>query len=125
MRKPMVLILLAFIANGVSAQQDMPLEQRQKLADIEKAVAAMNKLKAMSEEISQEKRQACLKAFGHTKFCGCLADNAPIALSFQQYISVVTHSKEENKYSTLNSENKKIYDLALTARDQCVKQFLK
>lgn len=122
MNKIVVLVLFLLFVNSAFAQQDLPLEQRQKLADIEKAIAAMNKLKAMSEEISQEKKQACLKAFGHTKFCGCLADHAPIALSFQQYISVVTHSKDENKYSTLNSENKKIYDLALAARDQCVKQ---
>lgn len=122
MKKAFVLIISVLFASSVFAQQDMPLEQRQKLANIEKALASMNKLKAMVEEMSEARKQECLQAFGHTQFCGCIASNLPVALSFQQYISIVTHSKEENHYSSLSGENKKIYDAASNARDQCVKQ---
>lgn len=110
------------MAGGAFAQQDMPLEQRQKLADIEKAITSIDKLKVIIDEMSQARKQECLKAFGHTKFCGCIAENVPVALTFQQYISVVTHSKAENNYSSLSKDEKKIYDLTGTARDQCVKQ---
>jgi hypothetical protein len=114
---------LSLSVTSTFAQNDMPLEQRQKLADIEKALASMDKLKAIVEEMSQARKQECLKAFGHLKFCGCIAQSVPVALTFQQYISIVTHSRDENKYSALSNENKKIYDLAGSARDQCVKQF--
>jgi hypothetical protein len=122
MKKALICMILAFNVGTAMAEPDMPLEQRQKLAAIENAIAKLNNLQAIVEESSRVRKEQCLQAFGHRKFCTCIGENLPVALTFQNYVSITTHTKQENNYSSLNKEDKKIYDLSVSTRDQCVKQ---
>lgn len=69
------------------------------------------------------KREAnCLRAFGDTAFCECLKNECPAVAAFADYVTVVTHSKEELGFGKLDEKLKAVVDDLLKAREVCLAQ---
>ena len=68
---------------------------------------------------------ACIKAFGHDRFCKCIIDNLPLEFSFDNYIAITTKTKEQNRYENLEDDIKDAYNNTIKVRDQCVEQHIK
>jgi hypothetical protein len=63
------------------------------------------------------RRSQCMNAVGSSVFCDCLNGSLPLAADFQRYIAVTTGSSANEQ---LSPDEKKMADLILATRDQCV-----
>ncbi|MDH5180252.1 MAG: hypothetical protein OEZ39_09315 [Gammaproteobacteria bacterium] len=96
------------------------LENIQHRENFENAMRNIEKMKVMLNETTARFRTNCLKSFGHSKFCECIGSSRPVIINFYNYIAITTKSKEELNYNSLNSDDKKIIDNAISAREKCV-----
>ena len=62
----------------------------------------------------------CMKTFGHEGFCSCLRDRAPAISTFDLYVQVVTSTKEELEYDSLDLDWQELVDGAIATREECV-----
>lgn len=76
--------------------------------------------------LAEEDRQArqvfssqCMEVVGVAPLCGCLAAELPPGLSFDQYVVVLSRTREENGYDGLGRSAKRAYDAVPAARDAC------
>lgn len=114
-----IILLLACLTFGTRAQS---LQQLDQLSHADKALDLLNQLQAQVDEQAHATKYGCLKAFGNDAFCGCLSSNLPFALSFADYVAIVTRSKEANGYAKLDADTKKAYDAVPSVREKCVMQ---
>jgi len=98
----------------------MPLEQQERRESFDKGVTGIDQMKALMLEAVAAKRTQCLKAFGNMQFCDCLADNSPPFVDFMNYVAIVVAPKDEAKYASMSTDDKKLYDATREARDKCV-----
>ncbi|MBB5358056.1 hypothetical protein HDE76_001262 [Rhodanobacter sp. ANJX3] len=111
-------VMLLLCASSTSRAQS--LDQVDQLAHAHKALDLLNQLQAISDEQAHATEFSCLKAFGNEAFCKCLSSNLPMRISFADYISIVTQSKEQNGYDELSDDVRKAYDMVPAVREQCV-----
>ena len=81
---------------------------------------AVEAIQTLTKRQTTQRYYGCLKAFGHKEFCTCLRDKSPWILSFNDYIKIVTSTKEELNYEQLKEDDKKLVELTLKVREQCV-----
>ena len=93
------------------------LEQHNKLSEVSDT---LNTLRLMVEQRTWRKELLCMKAFGHATFCNCVAHESPVGVNFEQYVTAVTMTKEELKYSMLKKDDQELVDLSRRTRDRCV-----
>lgn len=115
-------VFLLCLAVDARAQSAQSLDQLNNTDLLTKALGEVQKMKAQLTERARDNKYACLKAFGNEAFCGCLAQKLPIAFSFADYIAIVTLTREENGYASLDADFKKAYDAVPRVRDTCVAQ---
>ena len=113
-----IALMLICMSGAVSAQ--MTLKDEQRLADIERAQAAINNLDATLTLMLKKREADCRKAIGYAPFCGCVMEELPVAWSFSDYIAITTQSKEESGYANLKPDMKAAYDKVGPIRDRCV-----
>ena len=63
------------------------------------------------------RRSQCMSAIGSPAFCDCLNAFLPLAADFQRYISTTTTSDPNEQ---LSPDDKKMADLIIATRDECV-----
>lgn len=102
------------------AQQGKPLEQLNKETQYKKAIAAADNALLALKALTAERALQCEKAVGNRNFCECLAENVPFDFDFNQYVAIMTRTKQENGYSSLNIKQKTSYDIVPKVRDTCV-----
>jgi hypothetical protein len=119
MKRFLAAVCASVLAVSAGAQS---LDQLDKLDHYNKAMNAANQLESIVASRAEATKFSCLKAFGRPTFCNCLSQNLPIALSFADYIAIVTQSKEQNGYGRLTGEVKTAYDKVPAVREMCVKQ---
>ncbi|HHH50366.1 MAG TPA: hypothetical protein ENK52_05245 [Saprospiraceae bacterium] len=117
-----ILVVIPFTSFAAESTRQPTVDEIQKLDQIEKAKEALYKLKQFSDSITIKKYSDCIKAFGNQKFCQCLRNNLPVPVSFMLYTKIVTTPKDELGYAELDAENKKVVDVTLTVRENCVNQ---
>jgi hypothetical protein len=120
-----VIILLGLsclcpLSLDAQAKKQLPAEEIGKIQQLEKVLDDLKKLEALTEEMSKEKYYKCLKAFGSDLFCGCIRDNLPVIVTFEDYIAIITSSKEELNYNKLGDNEKKTIDLTHKTREICI-----
>lgn len=115
-----VLLVSAVLCSPSTAQKTMPLSDIERLEQLEKVIANFENLRAATDQLSNGRYMGCMKAFGEPNFCECLKSKLPVVTTFQGYINITTRGKEENMYSVLSKEDKKVYDRAVQVRDICV-----
>lgn len=124
--KASLLLFIAAIAAPSSAwpsdnSAPLPIDKQEQLDNISNATRSLNSLQLMIDQMSEKKRDQCMRAFGSAVFCGCLAKNSPVGVTFVEYVAIITSSKESLNYSKLPAEKKKLVDATRSSRDQCVK----
>ena len=74
--------------------------------------------------ISRNRVNACMAAFGHESFCGCLNDNLHWLLSFESYVDIITSSDAQPKPRPTTDEERAV-NTVFRAREQCIGTILK
>jgi hypothetical protein len=116
----LVAALAMFLLCASSASIAQSLDQVDQLAHANKALDLLHQLQVMSDEQAHATEFSCLKAFGNDAFCKCLSSNLPMQISFTDYVSIVTQSKQQNGYDQLSDDVKKAYDMVPAVREKCV-----
>lgn len=98
----------------------MPLDLQESDHILNKALGEIENLRLMTENITVEKKNECMKAIGNTDFCECIVESVPIAVSFLGYVNILVKTKDELNYNTLSVEDKMLVDKSRVARDKCV-----
>ena len=114
-RLPLLLLGYLLLAAPLHAQDDT----QEKIRLLEQQIQELKALKAQ-QDVGRQKAEQCLKAVGRDKFCKCIGENLPAAVSFEQYIHTTVASKEELGYSAMSPEQKKMVDATLETREKCV-----
>ena len=115
-------LALAGIAVGVLAVP-LPLSAGDRLTQLEQyddLVDTLDTLSLMVTQRTKRKKLLCMKAFGHATFCNCVAHESPVGVNFEQYVTAVTMTKEELKYSMLKKDDQELVDLSRRTRDRCI-----
>jgi hypothetical protein len=104
----------------IAQQKPLTLEQLEQLQTFDEARNSLDRLRAMVEIGTREKRTQCIRAFGAPGFCECLTTNLPVGASFQGYVQIVTTTKTDLQYQSLSVEDRKMVDAVTKARETCV-----
>lgn len=115
-----LLFISIFCSLAFAQQKQIQVDKIDEIQKLDKLMGDLDKLKVQAEQISKEKYYKCLKAFGDDLFCQCLRDNLPVGATFEDYIAIVTSTKEEFGYQILNDNDKKIVDITYNVREMCV-----
>lgn len=104
-----------------TAPGKIPLLTLDEIRELESKLPAIgDTLFELADKLSRHKRFECLKVFGRDQFCSCLASKTHLLMSMDQYVIIVTKTKEELRYSDLSPEDQMTIDTTLKARDECV-----
>lgn len=116
-RLPLLILGTVLLAAPLQAQDAV----QEKIKLLEQQIQELKALKAQ-QDLGKKKAEQCLKAVGREKFCTCLGENLPSAVSFEQYIHTLVSSKEELGYGALPAEQQKTIDATLEIREKCVEK---
>jgi hypothetical protein len=126
MHRSLVLAIMFVLATPVLPQEPpktgRPLSKEQ-IEQLEAGINALDtidSLKKSMDAMIRARGSSCIKAFGHERFCKCLNEKLAVGLSFQDYVIVMTKTKDQLKYASLSTEQKQLVDNAIEVRDQCV-----
>ena len=74
--------------------------------------------------ISRNRVNACMAAFGHESYCGCLNDNFHWLISFESYVEIITSSDAQpNPQPTTDEE--RVVNTVFSARERCIATIVK
>lgn len=117
-----VSIVAIFLFPLISCAQEkqLPVDKVDQLQKLDDVINKLDQLKNLTDSLAKEKYYKCVKAFGDNKFCKCLSDNMPIVNTFEDYIVIVTSTKDELNYNNRDKKEKELIDLTYKAREMCV-----
>jgi hypothetical protein len=61
----------------------------------------------------------CSAVLGLDTYCGCLGKDMPAGVGFDNFVVVLTRSKQDNGYDQLDATSKRAYDAIPALRDKC------
>jgi hypothetical protein len=61
----------------------------------------------------------CMQVTGLEPFCGCLQAKLPASFTFDNYVVVLSKSKQDNGYNRMDKQAKQVYDAIPRVRDSC------
>ena len=64
-------------------------------------------------------KDQCTGVLGLPAYCGCLGKDMPAGVGFDNFVVVLTRTKEENGYDKLDATSKRAYDAIPALRDRC------
>jgi len=110
------LLLLAAVSTPALAAAPPPESNR--LINIEQ-------MQGIGQQVAQQKREECLRAFAYAPFCRCLAESLPFQVGMQDYMRILANSPAELKERRkgLPPEEQQLIDAILGSRDRCVQVF--
>lgn len=117
----LLLILLAAVqaaSAGDSGSPATPAPAR-RYEDLRPGFKALDTLAALKAQ-SDARQAACMKAFGERRFCVCLNGRLTLDLSFDDYIVLVTKTRDDPAWQALPAEKRGLADEAAAVRDRCV-----
>jgi hypothetical protein len=112
-------ILILVILLGASSSFAQTLEDQEKLNQYDKAISALDNLRALTEKMTKDKKAQCITAIASEPLCECISANLPVVVNFVQYVSIITHTKEDLEYDKQTKEDKQIIDNVRMTRDKC------
>jgi hypothetical protein len=96
------------------------LEEQEQLNQYDKAISALDNLKALTEKMTKDKKAQCMIAIANEPLCECISSNLPVVVNFVQYVSIITQTKDDLEYNKQSKEDKKIIDNTRATRDKCM-----
>jgi hypothetical protein len=115
MRAIALLVVLFFAAPSFA----QTLEQQEKLNQYDKAISALDNLKALTDKMAKDKKAQCITAIASETLCECLSSNLPVVINFVQYVAIITQTKEDLQYDKQSKQDKDIIDNVRMSRDKC------
>ena len=114
-----ILIILALLLYAVpsSAQDDV----MEKIRLLEQQIQELKLLK-QQQTVVEIKSDHCMKAVAREKFCGCVSQNLPLEVSFEEYVHTLVTPRERLGYQTMTAEQKKTVDATLEVREKCIEK---
>ena len=112
-------ILLLGILLSAEPAVAQTLEEQERLNQYDKAISALDNLKALTEKMTKDKKAQCMTAIASEPLCECLSSNLPVVVNFVQYVSIIAHTKEDLEYDKQSKEDKQIIDNTRATRDKC------
>ncbi len=114
---------LVFMLPGYAVAQSetpppMPLEQQEQREQMNKLSNLLGHLATDVGEIAAAKKDQCMKAFGNTEFCDCIAEKSPVGVDFFGYVQIAAGTKEDFKYEQLSPDDKELFDNTRRSRDE-------
>ena len=70
-------------------------------------------------------KDQCTGVLGLAAYCGCLGKDMPAGVGFDNFVVVLTRTKEENGYDKLDATSKRAYDAIPALRDRCAAEVAK
>jgi len=70
-------------------------------------------------------KMQCTRVLGLDAYCGCLGKDMPAGVGFDNFVVVLTRTKQENGYDKLDATSKRAYDAIPVLRDRCATQAAK
>lgn len=116
-RSVLVIIGLFFAAFPAVAQDDV----MEKIRLLEQQIQELKVLK-QQQVVTEAKSEQCMKAVSREKFCGCISQNLPIEVSFEEYVHTLVTPREKLGYQTMTAEQKKMIDATLEVREKCIEK---
>jgi len=116
-RKRLTVVVMIFaVATGCLAAGEAPESNR---------LINIDQMQGIGQQVAQQKRQECLRAFAYDPFCRCLAESLPFQVGMQDYMRVLANSPAELKERRkgLPPEEQQLIDAILGSRDRCVQVF--
>ena len=131
LRRTVILATMAGVSTFAIAQtrptpspsppaRPLTIEQLQSAKAFDDVSEAIDKAGALLESMGRKRETACKLAFGDASFCSCLTESLPAIVSFDNYIHIVTSTKDELGYSKLSAGDKGLVDATRSARESCV-----
>lgn len=113
------------VCSGVLGAQTTPrtsaTDAQQQIKQLERAEAALDRLRALSDSIAAEKKYACMATVGHESFCACMSGALPIRVTFEAYVQIVAMGPlKDTDLATLSKDDREALAQMFTARDTCV-----
>ena len=115
-----IMFMFLFPLISFAQEKQLPVDKVDEIQTLDDIKNKLDQLKNITDSMTQEKYYKCVKAFGDNKFCKCLSENLPIVDTFEDYITIVTSTKDELGYNKRNDDDKKTIDLTYKAREMCV-----
>jgi len=124
MRIIRILLVVLFLLPLVSFAEGekLPVNKVDEKQKKESAIDKREQLQKFAESRIKETYNKCMLSFGESNFCLCLCKNLPIATTFENYISIMTSTKDGLGYNNRSNDEKKLIDLTIKAREMCVKE---
>jgi hypothetical protein len=70
-------------------------------------------------------KDQCTGVLGLAAYCGCLGKDMPAGVGFDNFVVVLTRTKQENGYDKLDATSKRAYDAIPALRDRCAAEVAK
>ncbi len=80
------------------------------------------KLLKQQQDATDIKTDHCMKAVAREKFCGCVGQNLPREVSFEEYVHTLVTPREKLGYQAMTTEQKKSVDATLDVREKCIEK---
>ena len=93
--------------------------------DLEELKKSTENLKALSESVGKfnsDRRNKCIQAFGHEKFCRCLSDYLHMGLGMVDYVKIITMDKNKLNNLKLTEDERGAVNSAIRIRKRCVRE---
>lgn len=120
--KILLIALISLVPLFLQAGEPLSLEQLEQIRLLNEATDAINEVEKQFDAMVRRKKIDCAKAIGYAPFCDCILKELPVGLSFSDYISITTRTKEENNFDKLDAELQAAYDKVHPIRDACVEK---
>ena len=90
---------------------------------LNESLKEVEKWAALQKKISRQRKNDCLEAFGHSKFCNCLDTNLHWVINFDSYIRIMT--SPTLKTSTIRSDDERTaVESVFKSRERCVEKYI-
>src|SRR5512133_2649974 len=114
----LVLCYCTLLAASPAFAQDDLLE---KIKQLEQQIQELKTLKEQQSR-SVEKSEQCMKVLAREKFCTCVGNSLPSAISFESYVHTLVTPKQALGYSAMNQEQRNEIDATLEVREKCIEK---
>ncbi|MGB5217012.1 MAG: hypothetical protein WBN66_01815 [Smithella sp.] len=122
--KILLLVLFVFPLVSFADGKKMPVDKVDEKQKHESIDEKSEKLQKLADTLLTQKYSKCMTSFGDDSFCQCICKNLPVLSSFENYIAIVTATKEELNYKKFNDVEKQAIELTYKARGICVNEVM-
>ncbi len=118
---PNFLVVILLVSSVVGAQQRETLPSEPSHMDRLRNHTQVFQVqsRATQEADALSLKAQCMQVTGLEPFCGCLQAKLPASFTFDNYVVVLSKSKQDNRYNRMDKHAQQVYDAIPLVRDSC------